>query len=99
MGTVKAHPLPNRLSKQEWKSLWGILWRTLLLGPIIFPLGACLLALTVGFLLGPPFYAIILMLEGHPFAAVALVVTWFGLVRWARSVIKKVFDGIVYSGI
>jgi hypothetical protein len=89
----------NRLSLGEWKSLWGVLWRALLLGPILFPIGACLLALVVGFLLGPPVYAAALILEAHWIFATALAATWFGLVCRARPIVKTIFDGFEWCSL
>jgi hypothetical protein len=87
----------NRLSAGEWKSLWGILWRTLLFGPILFPIGACLLALVLGFLVAPPIYAGALIFQGHWIFAVALGATWFVLLLWARPRLRRVFDGFEWA--
>ena len=44
-------------AKIDWKSLWRVLGRVLLFGPILWVLGLALLALVIGAFVAPPFYA------------------------------------------
>ena len=46
-----------QLTKIDWKSLWGILWRVLLLAPVLWVLGLALLVIVLGAFIVPPFSA------------------------------------------
>jgi hypothetical protein len=87
------------LTKEDWKSLWGILWRVLLFGPILFPLGVAILVLILGFLLIPPCYALLAITSGDVLLGLAVGGVWLVLLRFSRRLLRKVFEGWEYTGI
>ncbi|HEY6167077.1 MAG TPA: hypothetical protein VI454_03495 [Verrucomicrobiae bacterium] len=91
--------MTNKLTREEWKSLWGILWRLLLFGPILLPLGAALLFLVAGFVFVPPCYAFMAIVDGHVLRGIVVAAAWLVLFRLNRNLLRKMFEGLEYSGI
>jgi hypothetical protein len=91
--------MSKTLTKEEWKSLWGILWRVLVFGPILFPIGAILFSLVVALLLFPPCYAVLAIATGDILLGLAVAAVWLVLLRLTLRLRRKLFEGIEYAGI
>ena len=62
--------------KTDWRSLWGILWRVLLLGPIFGLLGLALLLLVIGAFAAPPLYAVFAFVSGDWLLGIMALAVW-----------------------
>jgi len=87
------------VSKDEIKSLWGILWRLCLFGPLLLPLGFALLLLVGVVSFGPFVYAIFLMFTDHPILGSLLGIAWSMILRLAKPLFERLLEGIEHGGI
>jgi hypothetical protein len=88
-----------RQSKTDWKSLWAILWRVLLFGPILGVLGLALLLLVIGAFVAPPIYAAFAFFSGDWFLGIAALAAWAVVLRFRRSILRWTLEGIEYASI
>lgn len=79
--------------------LWSLLWRLLLFGPILMTIGALMLTALIASILVPPFYAVILAMEGHYMLGALVIGTWIAWLPWARRLSCWMMQGIEYSSI
>ena len=86
------------MTAEEWKGLWAILWRFLILGPLLLPLGLCIFALIVAIVLGPFGFAIHLFLTDRPLRAILVVLVWATVLRKSRRLFEKLLEGIEHAG-
>jgi hypothetical protein len=91
--------MKSGMTKGDWKNLWAILWRMLLFGPVLLPLGFALLLLISVVAFGPICYGLVLILGGHTFWGCTVLAAWLIVLRMARPVFRRVFDGIKYAGV
>ncbi len=85
--------------KPDWKSLWGILWRVLLLGPIFGLLGLGLLLLVIGAFVAPPIYAVFAFASGYWFFGVLAVAAWAVVLRFRRPILRWTLEGFEYASL
>ena len=86
-------------AKIDWKSLWGVLWRVLLFGPILWVLGSALLTLVIGAFLAPPLYAAFAFYFGDWFRGIVALAAWTVVLRFRRPILRWTLDGIEYGSI
>ena len=86
-------------TKEEWNGLWAILWRLVLFGPILLPLGFGLLMIALGLLAGPPIYAARAIANGQWLMGLTIAAVWCCTLRLTRGLLRRLFEGIEYSGI
>ena len=88
-----------QLTKIDWKSLWGILWRVLLLAPVLWVLGLALLVIVLGAFVVPPFYAVFLICAGHWLVSGIVIIGWLFLLGFRTPILRWTLDGFEYSDI
>ena len=88
-----------RLTKDDYKGLWAVLWRVLILGPILWILGLALLVLVMGAFVAPPLYAALAFFTGDWVFGVAALIGWFVVLRFRRPLLRWALEGIEYAGI
>lgn len=74
------------LTKNDWKGLWAILWRSLVFGPIVWTTGSLLLTLLIAAFVAPPIYGVFAFLAGEWVLDLAALIPWFILLRFRRSI-------------
>jgi hypothetical protein len=89
-------PPPRRT---DWKSLWGILWRVLLLGPIFWLLGMALLLLVIGAFAAPPLYAVFAFVSGDWFFGIVAIAAWAVVLYFRRPILRWALEGIEYASL
>jgi hypothetical protein len=89
----------QRLTKDNWKGLWGVFWRVLILAPIFWVLGLVLLLLVMAAFIVPPVYAVCAFITGDWFFGLAALVAWVVVLRNGRSILRWVLEGIEYASI
>ncbi|MBN9693604.1 MAG: hypothetical protein J0M24_25440 [Verrucomicrobia bacterium] len=87
------------LTKNDWKGLWAILWRTLVFGPVVWVVGTILLAVIIGAFVTPPAYALLAFLAGDWFLGLAALIPWFVLLCFRQRISRWAFAGIEHGGI
>jgi hypothetical protein len=85
--------------RTDWKSLWGILWRVLLLGPIFGLLGLALLLLVIGAFAAPPLYAVFAFVSGDWLLGIVAVVAWAVVLYFRRPILRWALEGIEYASL
>jgi hypothetical protein len=87
------------LKTDDWKGLWSVLWRVLILAPVIWILGLVLLTLVLAGFVLPPFYAIIAFISGDGYYGMASLIGWLVLLRFGRPVLRWTLQGFEYASI
>jgi len=87
------------VSKNDWKGLWAILWRTLILAPILWILGLVLLSLVLAVLILPPFYVVLAFFVGDWLLGILTLIGWLVVLRFSRPMLRWTLEGIEYGGI
>jgi len=87
------------VSKNDWKGLWAVLWRTLILGPIVWILGLVLLFLVLALLIVPPFYAVLAFFNGDWLFGILALTGWLVVLRFRRPMLRWTLKGIEYGDI
>ena len=87
------------LTKNEWKGLWAILWRVLLLGPFVGLLGLALLVLVISAFVAPLCFAFIAFLDERWLVGILWLIPWMVLLRFSRRIWRWLLEGIEYGGI
>ncbi len=88
-----------RLTKNEWKALWAILWRVLIFGPILGVLGLALLLLVIAAFVVPPVYAAFALSTGNWIFGLMALVAWGVVLRFRRPILRWTLEGIEYASI
>jgi hypothetical protein len=100
---MQSRDKPNRvwlgLSENEWKGLWAVLWRVLLLGPIVGLLGLAWLLVVSAAVIAPPLYAAFALFSGDGLFGIAALVGWFTLLRFGRPLFRWTLQGIEYGSL
>jgi hypothetical protein len=91
--------MKGTLTRKDLLGLWSVLWRLLLFGPILLPLGFALLVIVLGFATLPPFYALIFIINGKVFMGIGVAIVWFILFRLSRRLLRRLTEGVEYAGI
>src|SRR5262249_26841062 len=89
----------SRLTKNDWKGLWAILWRVLIFGPIVWVFGLALLMLLIAAFVGPPLYAAVAFFIGDYLFGITALVAWFVFLSFRRPLLRWTLEGIEYGGI
>lgn len=89
----------SRITSDELKGLWGILWRFLLLGPILLPLGLALFVLAIAISFAPIAFGVYLMCSEHVVWGIVVCLAWMTVLRMSRRLFQKLLDGVEYAGI
>jgi hypothetical protein len=87
------------LTKDDYKGLWAVLWRVLILGPILWIFGLALLVLVIGAFVAPPLYAALAFFTGDWLFGFAALFVWFVVLRFRRPLLRWALEGIEYAGI
>ena len=85
-------------SAPKWP-LWSLLWRLLVFGPILIPLGFLFLALILASLVLPPVYAVVVTMDGHCVLGPFVCLAWLGWLRFGRGFLRWLFQGIEYASL
>ena len=88
-----------RLTKNEKKALWAILWRVILLGPFFGVIGLALLILVLAAFIAPPCLAAIALLSGDWLYAVLYLAAWAVVLRFRHPILRWTFQGYEYTGL
>jgi len=89
----------SSVSKSDWKGLWSVLWRTLILGPVVWILGLALLALVFAAFILPPFYVVLAFFTGDWFCGILTLTGWLIVLCFRRPILRWALEGIEYGGI
>jgi len=87
------------LKRNDLKGLWAILWRSLILGPVLWLFGLALLVLVIGAFVVPPLYAILAFFTGDWLFGILALIAWFVLLRFRRPILRWALEGIEYWSI
>lgn len=85
------------LTRNDIKGLWAILWRTLILAPLLWLLGLVLFALLIGAFVLPPVYAVFAIFIGCWLWGVAALVPWFILLHYRRPILRWLLEGMEHA--
>jgi hypothetical protein len=88
-----------RLSTNDWKGLWAVLWRVLVLCPILWIVGTALLLVVMAALVVPPFYVAFTIITGDWLFAGAALLGWFVVLRFRSSLLRWTLQGIKYGSL
>ncbi len=88
-----------RAAKTDWRSLWGILWRILIFGPILWTLGSALLVVVIAVFIGLPVYAVVAFYTGDWYWGVVALGAWAVVLRFRRPILRWTLEGIEYAGL
>ena len=94
-------PMKHKITREDFSGLWSLLWRVVLFGTVLLPLGAALLVLLLAWVCGPPVYAVACFVDGRPFLGLGVVLGWLISLRLARGrgLLRRFSEGIEYAGI
>jgi hypothetical protein len=87
------------LTRNDWKALWAMLWRVLIVVPIVWVLGLALLFVVIAAFVAPPCYAAIAFLSGDWLLGIAALCAWCVVLRFRRPILRWTFEGIEYASI
>ena len=79
--------------------LWAVLWRVLVLCPILWIFGLAFLLVVVAALVVPPFYAAFAIFTGDWLFAAAALLGWFVVLRFRRPLLRWTLQGIEYASL
>jgi hypothetical protein len=88
-----------RLTKNDWKGLWAVLWRVLVLCPILWLVGSALLLVLMAALVLPPFYAVAAIFTGDWLFAAAALLGLFVVLRFRRPLLRWTLQSIEYGSL
>jgi hypothetical protein len=86
-------------TRNDWKGLWSVLWRVLILGPIVGIFGLALLVLVIGAFVALPIVAVVALSDGDWFPGIAALGAWLVVMRFRRPLLRWTFEGFEYTGI
>jgi len=87
------------LTKAEWKSLWAVLWRGLIIAPFLWVIGLVMFLAVLTVFLAPAAYVAYAFIIGDWFFGALALIGWFMLIRFGWPLLRWVFQGIEYTGI
>lgn len=87
------------LAKDEWKGLWAILWRVLLIAPVFWLLGSAWLLVVMTAYIAAPVYAALAFFAGDWFLGAGALAVWVVVLRFRRPILRWTLKGIEYAGI
>jgi len=85
------------LTKNDLKGLWAVLWRSLILGPVIWILGTALLTLVIAAFFVPPIYAVLAFYTGDWLVGILALITWFVFLHFRRPILRWTLQGIEFG--
>jgi hypothetical protein len=85
------------MTKIEWQSLWRILWRVVLVGPVLWLLGLGWMLLVLAAFVAPPILAVGAFLNGSWFSLMSVLAIWLVALRFGRPVLRWTFQGIEWA--
>jgi hypothetical protein len=71
----------------------------MLIGPALWILGSAIFAVVLASLIGAPFYAIMLALDGHSALGILLFVGWLVWYRPGKRLLPWLLQGIEFSSL
>jgi hypothetical protein len=74
--------------------LWSLFWWTLLIGPILMPIGLIVLIAVIVSILHPPIYTIFLFLDGRFFVGGLLLAAWLIWLRFGLRLLRWLLQGV-----
>jgi hypothetical protein len=86
-----------RLTKHDWQGLWAILWRVLVLCPVLWTFGFAWLVLVLTALVLPPIWAVCTCLNGDWLVGLLVAAVWPMTWRYYRRILAWTFQGIEYA--
>lgn len=86
-----------RLTPSHCGALWAVLWRMLLLTPLLWVLGLVLLASVIAAFVAPPVCAACAFVSGERVFALEILVPWILLLSFGRPVLRWTLQGIEYA--
>jgi hypothetical protein len=95
---MQTSELKSSAKTPRWP-LWSVLWRTLIFGPILMPLGAAALAAVLASIFASPVFIGILFIEGHYFLAPVALVGWLFWLRTGFRLLRWMLQGMEYSSL
>ena len=85
--------------RTPWGPIWSLLWRALIIGPILMPFGLLFFVAILASILAPPLYVVRLLIDGHYFAGPVVFVVWLGWLRFGFRLLRWTMQGMEYSSI
>jgi hypothetical protein len=79
--------------------LWSLLWRLLIIGPILMPFGLLLLIAVLASIIAPPVYVLCVSIEGHYIVGPVMFLVWLGWLRFGCRLLRWLLQGIEYSSL
>jgi hypothetical protein len=79
--------------------LWSLLWRLLILGPVLMTIGLCLLVGMIASMIAPPVYAISLVVGGDFLLGLAVLAGWVLWLPWGCRLWRWMMQGQEYAGL
>jgi hypothetical protein len=92
------HGTNARGQSPRWP-VWSLLWRAMLIGPVLWCLGIAFFAVALASVIAAPFYAIILALDDRPVLGVLLFVGWLVWYRHGKRLLGWLLQGIEFSSL
>lgn len=89
-GTTHGTP-PRHVTRDDLRGVWAITWRTLLLGPVVVPLGYAVLIAWLASLVVPPLYAGICVYAGDYALGALTAAVWVAWLKFAPRWFKPLF--------
>lgn len=90
--------MKTRSRTPRWP-LWSVLWRTLVFGPILWPLGVLALVGVLASMVSTPIYACVLVIEEHYFFASVVLLAWVFWLRHGFRLLRWMLQGSEYSSL
>ena len=84
----------SQITCEDWKGLWSILWRFLILGPLLLPIGLAFFAAAIALALGPLCFGVYLILSDHFVWGILVCVIWALALRKSRRLFERLLEGI-----
>jgi hypothetical protein len=85
------------LTRNDWKGLWAIFWRTLIFGPILWILGLLFLVVLLGAFFVVPIYVILAFFIGDWLWGITALIAWLILLRFRRPILRWALEGIEHG--
>jgi len=87
------------VSKNDWKGLWAVFWRTFVFGPAVWIFGLALLLLVFAAFILPPLYAVLAFFTGDWFWGILALTGWLIVLRFRRPILHWALEGIECGGL
>ena len=97
------HPLriqvKRGLTRNDWKGLWSVFWRAILIAPLLQVLGLAALLLAMALVASPPCYAIVAFASGDNLLGIACLIAWLIILRLTRRLRRWLLEGFEHSSL